>query len=105
MKLVLFEATDGQQSPGLLTHRGVVRVADAETLEQIIDSFDERRADLERLAREATAMPLDKVRLLAPLPKPGKILCSTAAYGANGDAAPLLMTLKSAESVIGPGET
>jgi 2-keto-4-pentenoate hydratase/2-oxohepta-3-ene-1,7-dioic acid hydratase in catechol pathway len=40
------------------------------------------------------------MRLLAPLPRPSKILCAT-----GGSGQPLLMTLKSAESVIGPGET
>ncbi len=105
MKLVLWESPDGP-TPGMLTQRGIVAVPDAESLEQLIDSFADRRADLERLAREGAAIPLDSVRLLPPLPRPGKILCSTAAYTpANTDPAPLLMTLKSAESVIGPDET
>jgi 2-keto-4-pentenoate hydratase/2-oxohepta-3-ene-1,7-dioic acid hydratase in catechol pathway len=45
--------------------------------------------------------------LRAPVPWPGKILCSTAVYAPEAAAQrqQLLMTLKSAESVIGPGET
>ena len=67
--------------------------------------FASLRPELERLAQHGTPMPLDTVRLLAPL-RPGKILCSTGTYARPGaEPAPLLMTLKSVESVIGPGET
>jgi 2-keto-4-pentenoate hydratase/2-oxohepta-3-ene-1,7-dioic acid hydratase in catechol pathway len=58
------------------------------------------------MATHGEALPLDTVRLLAPLPRPGKILCSTATDDPpEGERTPLLMTLKSAESVIGPGAT
>ena len=105
MKLVLWESTDGPV-PGLLTTRGIVGVPDARSIEQLIDSFAERRAELERLADAGAAIPLESAHLLPPLPRPGKILCSTASYAPTpGEVAPLLMTLKSAESVIGPGQT
>jgi hypothetical protein len=101
MKLVRFERDDGAPPRlGLLTARGVVPLTDA-TMEGLIDEFDRRRADLERLVQGGNAVALEDVQLLAPLPRPGKILCSTGAYG---EPAPLLMTLKSAESVIGPGQ-
>src|SRR3979411_2044019 len=101
MKLVLWQGDDGPR-PGILTLRGVVLVPGAGSMEQLIDDFSERRAELERLAAGGEALALESGRVLAPLPRPGKILCSTASYG--GDPAPLLMTLKSAESVIGPGQ-
>jgi len=74
---------------------------------RIIDQFAELRGEFERRAAESAAIPLEEVRLLPPLPRPGKILCSTASYAELhlGERAPLLLTLKSAESVIGPGQT
>jgi 2-keto-4-pentenoate hydratase/2-oxohepta-3-ene-1,7-dioic acid hydratase in catechol pathway len=101
VKLVVFVGPDHVPTPGLLTDGGVVGLGDvASSMEDVIDHFDDLRSPLERLAREAT--PLGDVRLLAPVPRPGKILCSTGGYG-EPTGQPLLMTLKSAESVIGPG--
>jgi 2-keto-4-pentenoate hydratase/2-oxohepta-3-ene-1,7-dioic acid hydratase in catechol pathway len=102
MKLVLWQPSAQAPAVGLLTPRGIVAIPDVERIEQIIDTFADRRADLERLANDGPAVPVASVRLMSPLPRPGKILCSTAVYG---EAAPLLMTLKSAESVVGPEQT
>ena len=115
MKLVVWEQPDGSApSVGLLTVRGVVSLADLTggaarpqaAMELVIDQFAALRPQLEDRAARAEALPLESVRLLPPLPRPGKILCSTATYGPReGERTPLLMTLKSAESVIGPGAT
>src|SRR5262249_9933904 len=59
---------------------------------------------IRELDQAAMPIPVTEVRLLAPLPRPGKIVCSTAVYGSESEKAPLLFTLKSAESVIGPGD-
>jgi 2-keto-4-pentenoate hydratase/2-oxohepta-3-ene-1,7-dioic acid hydratase in catechol pathway len=70
----------------------------------LIDGVDTLRPELERLAG-GVALPLESVRVLAPL-RPGKTLCSTGSFAQPGaDPVPLLMTLKSGESIIGPGET
>jgi 2-keto-4-pentenoate hydratase/2-oxohepta-3-ene-1,7-dioic acid hydratase in catechol pathway len=54
----------------------------------------------------ADPIPVTEVQLLSPLPRPGKILCSTATYSViQQERSPLLFTLKSAESVIGPDQT
>jgi 2-keto-4-pentenoate hydratase/2-oxohepta-3-ene-1,7-dioic acid hydratase in catechol pathway len=76
-------------------------------MESVIDGFASGRAALEQQAQTTAPQALEEVQLLPPLPRPGKILCSTASYGAEAGAerAPLLLTLKSAESVIGPGQT
>src|SRR5262249_15077796 len=73
----------------------------------LIDRFAALRPRLDGLVDSGAAVPVESVRLLPPLPRPGKILCSTASYRATPDApsAPLLMTLKSSESVIGPQGT
>ena len=107
MKLVRFAADAHPPRLGVWTARGVVSLPDSSlTLADLIDRFAELRPGIEDLARAADALPVDSVRLLAPVPRPGKILCSTGAYSGRADEpAPLLMTLKSAESVIGPGET
>jgi 2-keto-4-pentenoate hydratase/2-oxohepta-3-ene-1,7-dioic acid hydratase in catechol pathway len=116
MKLVLFQTSDGSElSPGLLTDRGVVSIA--ETIERsytpqltmrgLIDSFDRLRPTLERKAAAGEALPLGSVRLRAPLPRPGKILCCIANYWehAQREARPLNMFLKNPEAVIGPADT
>jgi len=110
VKLVLFEA-GASPSWGLLTDHGVASLGDVATghspqsaLATLIDNFDAVRPRLESLqARNPT--PLESVRLLAPVPRPGKILCTTAVYGSSDEKRQLLLTLKSAESVVGPDDT
>jgi 2-keto-4-pentenoate hydratase/2-oxohepta-3-ene-1,7-dioic acid hydratase in catechol pathway len=116
MKLVMFEAAGKTEpAPGLLTERGVVDLGGIVerawtpqlTMQNLIDGFDGLRPRLERLAAEGGALPLDAVRLLAPLPRPGKILCCIANYWehAQREARPLNMFLKNPEAVVGPGDT
>ena len=116
MKLVLFQ-TSGQNEPvpGLLTDRGVVDVAGIGekghtpqlTMQALIDGFDRLRPSLERRAADGQALPLSSVRLRAPLPRPGKILCCIANYWehAQREARPLNMFLKNPEAIVGPGDT
>jgi 2-keto-4-pentenoate hydratase/2-oxohepta-3-ene-1,7-dioic acid hydratase in catechol pathway len=116
MKLVLFQA-DGRAEvgPGLLTERGVVDIAKAvparptpqATMTGIIDDFERLRPALDRLAHDGQALPLARVRLRAPLPRPGKILACIANYWEHGalEARALNMFLKSPDAVIGPGDT
>ncbi len=116
MRLVLFEREAGPElRPGLLTERGVVDIGGAVergwtpqlTMQGIIDDFAALRPRLERLARDGEALPLDRLRLRSPLPRPGKILCCIANYWehAQREARPLNMFLKNPEAVIGPGDT
>jgi 2-keto-4-pentenoate hydratase/2-oxohepta-3-ene-1,7-dioic acid hydratase in catechol pathway len=109
MMLVLFEAPAGP-TYGLLTPSGIVALDGVLTpdepqamLEQLIAEFDSLRPRLEAL----TSTVLNDVKLLPPVPRPGKILVTTATYGESvtAEKPQLLMTLKSAESVIGPGQT
>ena len=115
MKIVLFQrAHSDRPRPGLLTDRGIVDIGEVvtggqtsqDTVRQLIDGFDTFRPALERLAASGNAVPAESVRLLPPLPRPGKIVCSTGGYGprGEGDPKPLLVTLKSADAVVGPGD-
>jgi 2-keto-4-pentenoate hydratase/2-oxohepta-3-ene-1,7-dioic acid hydratase in catechol pathway len=115
MKLVLFQ-TSGRDEPvpGLLTDRGVVDIAGIGekghtpqlTMQALIDGFDRLRPSLGRREADGEALPLSSVRLRAPLPRPGKILCCIANYWehAQREARPLNMFLKNPEAVVGPGE-
>lgn len=116
MKLVLFQiGGTGEILPGLLTERGVVSIADLVkksytpqlTMNGIIDDFETLRPAFERAAAGAEAKPLSAVRLRAPLPRPGKILCCIANYWEHAQRAPreLSMFLKNSDAVIGPGDT
>ena len=116
MKLVLFQTSGSDVPvPGLLTERGIVDISGLVeasytpqlTMQGLIDSFDRLRPALERQAAEGEAMPLGSVRLRAPLPRPGKVLCCIANYWehAQREPRPLNMFLKNPEAVVGPGET
>jgi 2-keto-4-pentenoate hydratase/2-oxohepta-3-ene-1,7-dioic acid hydratase in catechol pathway len=116
MKLVLFQMSGRDEPvPGLLTERGVVDISDLIekgytpqlTMKNLIDGFDRLRPVLERRAAEGEALPLGSLRLQAPLPRPGKILCCIANYWehAQREARPLNMFLKNPEAVVGPGDT
>jgi 2-keto-4-pentenoate hydratase/2-oxohepta-3-ene-1,7-dioic acid hydratase in catechol pathway len=114
MKLALFQKDD-DVLPGVITDRGIVDIADLVrrgatpqlTMTGIIDEFDRLRPTLERRAREGAAIPVENVRLRAPLPRPGKILACIANYWEHGALAarPLNMFLKNPDAVIGPGDT
>jgi len=116
MKQVFFQRSEGgEAAPGLFTERGVISLAGTVerghtpqlTMQGVIDEFDRLRPALERLAAEGEARPLTAVRLRAPLPRPGKILCCIANYWehAQREARPLNMFLKNPEAVVGPGDT
>lgn len=116
VKLVLFTSqSDPAPRPGLLTERGVVDIAAVVpaghtpqlTMQNLIDGYDDLKPALLTLQADGPAQALDAVRLLAPLPRPGKILCCIANYWENAqrEARPLNMFLKNPDAVIGPGDT
>lgn len=118
MKLVLFQETPSAEAkPGVLTpENGVVSIAQEvahlsgesqqRLMQGIIDHFDELRPALERRLGDGRTLPLDSVRLRAPLPRPGKILCCIGNYWehAQREPRPLNMFLKNSDAVIGPGD-
>ena len=117
MKLVLFETAREGVQPGVLVGDGVVSIAELvaglrngtpqQLIEGIIDNFEELQDDLEHHAQRSTPVPLGAVRLRAPLPRPGKIMCCIGNYWEHTqrEARPLNMFLKNPDAVIGPGDT
>lgn len=116
MKLVLFSINpELTPRPGLWTERGIVDVSSVVaaghtpqlTMQNFIDQFEQLKPALERLQASAPAIAPEHVRLLPPLPRPGKILCCIANYWehAQREARPLNMFLKNPDAVIGPGDT
>lgn len=115
MKLVLFTAKDGVARAGILVDAGVIDAspvvpqghAPQATMVGLIDSYDELKPALEALSASAAALPLADVRLLAPLPRPGKIVNCIANYWehAQREARPLNMFMKNPDAVVGPGDT
>jgi 2-keto-4-pentenoate hydratase/2-oxohepta-3-ene-1,7-dioic acid hydratase in catechol pathway len=115
MKLVLFQDSRNLAArAGILTERGVVDAGGSVAghspqlaMQDLIDRFDSLKPALEALAAHGDAIPLDKVRLRPPLPRPGKILACIANYWehAQREARPLNMFMKNPDAVVGPGDT
>ncbi len=115
MKLVTFEAGGRPAGPGILTERGVVDIAPPSRqatrrslpcrASSTISTGCGRRSS--GSPARARRLPLDKVRLRAPLPRPGKILACIANYWehAQREPRPLNMFMKNPDAVIGPGDT
>jgi 2-keto-4-pentenoate hydratase/2-oxohepta-3-ene-1,7-dioic acid hydratase in catechol pathway len=101
MKLVLFSRNGEAPAAGVLRGDAVSPVRGFEGPTALVDLIDRGG----EILPEAETIPLREVQLLAPIPRPGKIVCSMATYGGEGERVQLLLTLKSAESVIGPGQT
>jgi len=113
MKLLLFD----DERLGLLSDRGVVDISSAvaqfsprsgeEAMESVITHWEVVKGDLEALQQNGQVVPLESVRLLAPLPRPPKIMCMGANYKENGTRpiSPMWGFLKNPEAVIGNGDT
>ena len=74
----------------------------------LIARFDHYRPRLEEAAYTGTAMPIGKMRLRSPLPKPYNIDCMAVNYmedGTRAEPAPINAFFKSPNSVIGDGDT
>src|SRR6266849_10009388 len=115
MKLLLFAEKKGLDlRPGLLADRGVVDISSAVrlchtpqlTMQGIIDGFESLRPALEKLAQTGEAIPVGRVRLGPPLPRPGKIVNCIANYWEHAQREPreLNMFLKNPDAVVGPDD-
>ena len=115
MKLARFER-DGRVQCGIVAADGIVPVSPAlerlgrdpeMDMTALIGMFDDARDELEAESRAGAVLPLEAVRLRAPLARPRTILCAAANYWehAQREQRPLHMFVKNPDAVIGPGDT
>ena len=73
----------------------------------LIERWEQYRGRLESAADSSEGIPLGRVRLRAPLPRPGKMLCMARNFieSPNQEAQPLNAFLKSPNAVSDPGST
>ncbi|HEV2054282.1 MAG TPA: fumarylacetoacetate hydrolase family protein [Methylomirabilota bacterium] len=88
--------------------RGIPHSGPHDLISALIARFDEHKEHLEGAAARAESVPLHKVRIRPPLPKPCNIVCMAVNYmedGTRAEPAPINAFHKSPLSVIGDGET
>ena len=111
MKIALFN----DHRPGLIKGDNVVDISSQvplgrngqETIVNIIDGWDALKPKLEAVPSGQTGVPLSSVKLRAPVPKPGKIMCMAANYREGTDKPPLPINgfLVSPDAVLDPEGT
>ena len=119
MRLISFRTSDGHDALGVVAGSSWIPAAallpdGPATMEALLrgpsDALDDlrRAADPDRIGREGR--PLDEAALLAPVPRPGKVVAIGRNYkdhaaesGSEPPASPLIFS-KWPSSVIGPGD-
>src|SRR6266481_2993201 len=74
----------------------------------VIERWAEFRPKLEAAAAQERGVPLDRVKIRPPLPKPTNIVCMAVNYmedGTRSEPAPINAFLKSPSAIIGDGDT
>jgi len=88
--------------------RGIPHTGPHDLISGLIERFDEHKERLQGAAARAEKLPLAKVRIRSPLPKPTNIVCMAVNYmedGTRAEPAPINAFHKSPHSVIGNGDT
>src|SRR5574341_2020946 len=88
--------------------RGIPHTGPHDLISGLIARFDEHRERLEGAAARAEGVPLSRVRIRPPLPRPCNIVCMAVNYmedGTRAEPAPINAFHKSPLSVIGDGDT
>jgi 2-keto-4-pentenoate hydratase/2-oxohepta-3-ene-1,7-dioic acid hydratase in catechol pathway len=88
--------------------RGIPHNGPHDLIGGLIARFDEHKERLAGAAARADSVPLSKVRIRPPLPKPCNIVCMAVNYmedGTRAEPAPINAFHKSPLSVIGDGDT
>ncbi len=74
----------------------------------MIERWAEFRPKLEAAAAQERGVPLDRVKIRPPLPKPTNVVCMAVNYmedGTRSEPAPINAFLKSPSAIIGDGDT
>jgi 2-keto-4-pentenoate hydratase/2-oxohepta-3-ene-1,7-dioic acid hydratase in catechol pathway len=88
--------------------RDIPHIGPQDLITGLIARFDQYKGRIQDAANTGTAMPVGKMRLRSPLPKPGNIDCMAVNYmedGTRTEPAPINAFFKSPNSVIGDGDT
>src|SRR5438477_7137051 len=91
-----------------LVVQDIPRLGPHDVIRGVIERFAELRPRLESAAAQDRGLPLDRVQIRPPLPKPANIVCMAVNYmedGTRTEPAPINAFLKSPSAVIGNGET
>ena len=114
MKLVFFDDFRlGVLKDGLVVDvsaavRDIPHTGAHDLINGVIARFGEYGARIQEAASTGTALPIGKMRLRSPLPKPFNIDCMAVNYmedGTRAEPAPINAFFKSPNSVIGDGDT
>ena len=111
MKLITFSRDGGAAEPGVLLEKGAVSLREAGHADMlsVLASGREGRSAIETYAQNAPTIPLQSVRLLAPVPRPPKMICVGLNYrdhaAESGSEIPAVPTIfnKFPNVVIAPG--
>ena len=113
MKLVLYNdyqlgvLHDGHIHDAMAAVAGSSFRRPMDMMEEVITGWAELRPRIETAAAAAAGMPLDSIRLRAPVPKPTKLICAALNYLEFGQRQPAILDafLKSPTAIIGNGDT
>jgi 2-keto-4-pentenoate hydratase/2-oxohepta-3-ene-1,7-dioic acid hydratase in catechol pathway len=113
MKLVLYN----DYQLGVILDNRVVDVMDVfaglrfrrpqEMMEELITNWEDVKPKIDEAVRGKEGVPLNRVRLRAPLPRPSKLICAAVNYLEFGQREPAVLDafLKSPSAIIGSGDT
>jgi 2-keto-4-pentenoate hydratase/2-oxohepta-3-ene-1,7-dioic acid hydratase in catechol pathway len=88
--------------------RDIPHLGAHDVINGLIARFAEFRPRLEDAARRGTPVPMARVRIRPPLPKPANIVCMAVNYmedGTRSEPAPINAFMKSPGAIIGDGDT
>jgi 2-keto-4-pentenoate hydratase/2-oxohepta-3-ene-1,7-dioic acid hydratase in catechol pathway len=88
--------------------KGIPHTGPHELIAGLIERFADYRKKLEKAVAAGRGIPLAKVRIRPPLPRPGNIDCMAVNYmedGTRAEPAPINAFHKSPSAVIGDGDT
>ena len=88
--------------------KGIEHTSPQDLLGKLIERFPAHKGRLEQIATEGNGVPISTVRLRSPVPKPHNIVAMAVNYmedGTRAEPAPINAFMKSANTVIGDGDT
>lgn len=88
--------------------RDIPHTGPHELISGLIEHFADYRAKLEKAAADGKGVPVNKVRIRPPLPKPPNLDCMAVNYmedGTRSEPAPINAFHKSPSGIIGDGDT